>query len=135
MVGNPGETKGTLETTLKFAKELNPDTAQFFPVMVYPGTEAYHWAKTNGYLTTTDFKEWLTPEGLHNSIVSRPGLSSKDLVEFCDRARKEYYIRPSYIFRKLIDGFTDFHELKRLTKAGLKLARHLLHGTYGSSGK
>jgi len=41
LVGNPGETKETLQKTLEFAKVLNPDTAQFFPIMVYPGTEAY----------------------------------------------------------------------------------------------
>ncbi len=131
MVGNPGETRDTLETTLKFAKELNPDTAQFFPIMVYPGTEAYQWAKSNGYLTTSDFREWLTPDGLHNSIVSRPGLSNTELVEFCDRARKEFYIRPSYILRKLLDGLTDPREFKRLAKGGLTLGRHIFRGTYG----
>jgi radical SAM superfamily enzyme YgiQ (UPF0313 family) len=131
MVGNPGETRDTLETTLKFAKELNPDTAQFFPIMVYPGTEAYQWAKSNGYLTTGDFREWLTPDGLHNSIVSRPGLSNTELVEFCDRARKEFYMRPSYILRKLLDGLTDPREFKRLAKGGLTLGRHIFRGTYG----
>jgi len=131
MVGNPGETKETLEITLQFAKELNPDTAQFFPIMVYPGTEAYQWAKSNGYLTTSDFREWLTPDGLHNSIVSRPGLSNTELVEFCDRARKEFYMRPSYIMHKLIDGLTDWHEFKRLAKGGLTLAKYIFKGTYG----
>ena len=135
MVGNPGETKETLETTLKFAKELNPDTAQFFPIMVYPGTEAYQWAKSNGFLTTSDFREWLTPDGMHNSIVSRPGLSNTELVEFCDRARKEFYIRPSYIFRKMIDGLTDLQEFKRLAKGGWTLGRHIFRGTYGGGKK
>lgn len=135
MVGNPGESKETLETTLNFAKELNPDTAQFFPIMVYPGTEAYQWAKGNGYLTTSDFREWLTPDGMHNSIVSRPGLSNTELVEFCDRARKEFYIRPSYIFRKMIDGLTDLQEFKRLAKGGWTLGRHIFRGTYGGGKK
>jgi len=135
MVGNPGETKETLETTLNFAKELNPDTAQFFPIMVYPGTEAYQWAKSNGFLTTSDFREWLTPDGMHNSIVSRPGLSNTELVEFCDRARKEFYIRPSYIFRKMIDGLTDLQEFKRLAKGGWTLGRHIFRGTYGGGKK
>ena len=133
MVGNPGETRDTLETTLKFAKELNPDTAQFFPIMVYPGTEAYQWAKSNGYLTTGDFREWLTPDGMHNSIVSRPGLSNTELVEFCDRARKEFYMRPSYILRKLLDGLTDPREFKRLAKGGLTLGKHIFKGTYGGA--
>lgn len=45
MVGNPGETKVTMQETLNFAKSLTMDTVQFFPLMLYPGTEAYEWAK------------------------------------------------------------------------------------------
>ena len=45
MAGLPGETKETLQETLELAKRLNPDTVQFYPVMVYPGTEAYAWYK------------------------------------------------------------------------------------------
>ena len=47
MAGNKGETRDTLMKSLKFAKEMNADTFQFFPLMVYPGTEAYEWAKVN----------------------------------------------------------------------------------------
>jgi len=133
MVGNPGETKETLEATLRFAIELEPDTAQFFPIMVYPGTEAYDWASREGYLTTDNFREWLTPDGLHNSIVSRPGLSNTDLVEFCDRARQKFYMRPSYIAKKLGQSLTDFQEFKRLAKGGLSLGRYLFRGSYGKS--
>ncbi|MDO9391363.1 MAG: radical SAM protein [bacterium] len=128
MVGNPGETKQTLETTLEFAKELNPDTAQFYPIMVYPGTEAYEWAKSNGFLTTTDFREWLTPEGMHNSIVSRPGLTSRDLVEFCDRARREYYLRPWYLMKKIWDGLRQPAEFQRLLIGFKTFARFLFRG-------
>ncbi|MFC1811505.1 B12-binding domain-containing radical SAM protein [Thermodesulfobacteriota bacterium] len=125
LVGNPGETKATLENTLEFAKELNPDTAQFFPIMVYPGTEAYNWAKENGYLTTQNFEEWLTSDGLHNCIVSRPGLSAKDLVDFCDRARKEFYLRPKYILSKGLQSLKDPYEFKRLMKGALTLSKHI----------
>ena len=41
MVGNEGETKETMEQTLKLALELNADTAQFYPLLPFPGTEAY----------------------------------------------------------------------------------------------
>jgi len=129
LLGNPGETKQTLETTLRFAKELNPDTAQFFPIMVYPGTAAWAWAKENNFLTTTDFKEWLTSDGLHNCVLSRPGLSNVELVEFCDRARREFYLRPSYVIRKVIQGFTDPFEMKRLIKGGITLSKHILRGS------
>ena len=101
IVGNPQETPQTLETTLEYAKSLNPDTAQFFPIMVYPGTQAYNWARANGYLLTEDYSCWNTPEGLHNCVVSRAGLTNLDLVRFCDYARKEFYLRFRYISYRL----------------------------------
>ena len=72
--------------------------------MVYPGTEAYNWAAENNFLTTRDFNEWLTADGLHNCVVSRPGLTNYDLVEFCDRARRRFYMRPAYILKKDYTG-------------------------------
>jgi radical SAM superfamily enzyme YgiQ (UPF0313 family) len=125
LLGNPGETKQTLAATFKFAKQLNPDTAQFFPIMVYPGTEAYDWALENDYLKTTNFKEWLTPRGLHNCVVSRPGLTDRDLVEFCDKARTRFYLRPTYIFKKLVAGLTNPNEFKRLYKGASHLFKHI----------
>lgn len=101
LLGTPGETRETLRITLDFAKELGPDTAQFFPIMVYPGTEAYDWAEQNGYLSTTDFSKWLTPDGLHYCVVSRPGLTNTELVNFCDNARREFYLRPAYIVYRI----------------------------------
>jgi radical SAM superfamily enzyme YgiQ (UPF0313 family) len=135
LVGNPGETKDTLDKTLKLAKELNPDTAQFFPIMVYPGTKAYEWAMENDFLKEKDFNKWLTPDGLHNCVVSRPGLSDVDLVEFCDRARKEFYLRPYYIGKKLLQGMTDLYEFKRLIKGGLTLSRYIFRGTFSRKEK
>lgn len=130
IMGNRGETKSTLETTLRFAKELNPDTAQFFPLMVYPGTEAYDWAKENNYLTETDFNKWLTPSGLHNTMISTENLSGADLVAFCDRARKEFYMRPQYIIAKIFEGLTSPKEFKRLFKGFKHLIKYIFKGTF-----
>lgn len=126
LVGNPGETKDTLKKTLDFAKQLNPDTAQFFPIMVYPGTEAYTWAKENDFLVTEEYDRWLTEGGMHNCVLSRPGLTNKELVDFCDKARKEFYLRPSYILHKLAMSFKDFYEFKRLVKGAFHLFKHIL---------
>ena len=131
LLGNPGETKETLKVTLNFAKELGPDTAQFFPIMVYPGTEAYNWAKDRGYLKTEDFKQWLTDDGLHNCVVSRPGLTDKELVEFCDNARQQFYLRPSFIVKKLREGVSHPSEFMRLLRGGGSLIRYIIKGSFG----
>ena len=131
MVGNLNEDKETLESTLDLAKRLKPDTAQFFPIMVYPGTAAYKEAKEKGYLTTEDYSEWLTPDGLHNSVIDLPNVTHKELVEFCDRARKEFYLNPSYIAMKLKQSMFDYNEFKRNVKGFATLSKFLLRGSFG----
>lgn len=125
MVGNPGETRGSLERTLEFAKRLEPDTAQFFPLMVYPGTEAYAWAEREGLLETNSYDRWLTPEGLHRSVVERPNLPSEELRQFCDRARRSFYLRPRYLARKARQVATDPYEARRTVKSFVTFARYL----------
>lgn len=125
MVGNKGETRGSLDRTLAFAKKLAPDTAQFFPLMVYPGTKAYEWADKEGLLETKDFDRWLTPEGLHRSVVVRKDLPSDELRQFCDRARREFYFQPGYLLRKAKQVATDPYEAGRTLKSFVTFARYL----------
>ena len=129
LVGNPGETKETLQKTLQLAKKINPDTAQFFPIMVYPGTRAYEWAKENGYLTTEYYSEWLTDDGLHNCVVSRPGLTNDELVQFCDNARREYYLRPGYMAFKLGQTIKHPKEAQRTLKSAKTFVKYLFRNS------
>ncbi len=117
MVGNKGESREPLRKTLAFAKELEPDTAQFFPIMVYPGTEAYEYFKSEGWIVTNDYRKWITEDGLHSSVVSNPNLTYSELVEFCNRARREFYLRPKYILAKGLQIITHPGEAKRIFKA------------------
>ena len=129
MFGNLNETPETLNKTLDLAIELMPDTAQFFPIMVYPGTQAYEEAKKNGLLETEDFSEWLTKDGLHNSVVNLPNVTRAELVRFCDFSRRKFYTNPRYIFRKLRQSLFSYNELKRNLKGGIILAKYLIKGS------
>ncbi|MBF0195288.1 MAG: radical SAM protein [Magnetococcales bacterium] len=104
MVGNPGDTRDTLLASYEFAVEANCDSMQFYPLYVYPGTEAYDWAVEKNYLKTTNFTQWLTPDGLHNCVLDTPELSSQEMVELCDYYLKKYHLRPRYILMKLWQG-------------------------------
>lgn len=126
MVGNPGETANTMKQTLKFAMELKPDTSQFFPIMVYPGTKTYLWAHENNYLETHDFRKWLTEDGLHNCVVNTPELSSNDLVTFCNDARRKFYLRPSYILSKIKQILSSKAEMRRTFKSAMTFKNYIL---------
>jgi len=124
MVGNRGETRQTMEETLKLALKLNTDTAQFFPLIPYPGTEGYQWARSNGYMTD-DYDSYCKEDGTHNTVLNLPGLSALEMVDFCNVARKKYYLRIRYILHRLKVGLTDFDDLKRSLKAFSKLKKYL----------
>lgn len=126
MVGNEGETKETMQETLRLALKLNTDTAQFFPLIPYPGTEAYRWAKVNNYIET-DYAKYCLPDGTHNTVLSTPELSAEEMVAFCNMARRKYYLRPGYIWHRLRVGLADPSDLKRSIKAFGKL-KHYLFG-------
>ncbi len=129
MMGNRGETKETIKQTVQFAKKMNPDTVQFFPIMVYPGTEAYEWAKTNNFLTikAENWENWLLEDGTHNTIVSTDKLTATELVDACDDARREFYMRPEFIAAKIWEGITTPSEFPRLVKSGRTFFKFLFN--------
>lgn len=124
MVGNDGETQETMEETLQLALKLNTDTAQFFPLIPYPGTEAYDLARKNGCLTL-DYENYCNEDGTHNTVLNLPGLSADQMVEFCNYARKKYYLRFRYILHRLWVGLHNPDDLKRSLKAFGKLRKYL----------
>lgn len=130
MVGNPGDTRETLRMTLDYAKKLSPNTAQFYPIMAYPGTEAYREALESGALQTKDYNQWLDKDGFHRTTIQRGELSSQDLVDFCDKARREFYLRPSYILRQGIMSIRNPKERYRVFRGFKTLVKHLFrkHG-------
>lgn len=118
MTGNPGDNRETLAESYDFAKKINCDSMQFYPLYVYPGTRAWDWAKTNGYLKTEDFKEWLTDEGFHNCVIDIPDFSSEEMVFWCDYYLKKYHFRPVYIAQKILQLVRSPSEGVRSIKSG-----------------
>ncbi len=126
MVGNKGETKETMNRTLQAALRFKTDTMQFFPLIPYPGTEAYRWAKENGYIKH-GYSHYLKEDGTLNCVISTEELSADDLVSFCSYARKKYYLRPWYILHRIKRGLCDIEDLKRSLKAFKRLKTSLFN--------
>ncbi len=132
MIGNIGETTETARTTIEFAKRLNPDSAQFFPIMVYPGTGSYRYFQKKGWLVTEDYRKWLDSEGGHNCIVSTPSMSNMELVKWCDRGRQEFYLRPGYVLGKGVQIVRNPEEAGRIVRSAFTLGKYLLRGSKGA---
>lgn len=116
IVGNKGETRETMQETLKVALTLKLDTVQFYPLMPYPGTEAYDWAVAQGYLSGK-YTDYLQEDGNHNTSMHIGDISSQELVEFCNMARRKFYLRPWYIGHRIWMGIKSLDDLKRALKS------------------
>src|SRR5205085_566977 len=50
ILGLPGETRESIQNTIKFAKRLDVETIQVSIAHAYPGTEFYEYARANGFI-------------------------------------------------------------------------------------
>lgn len=128
MVGFPGETRETLDKTLELAMDLDPDSAQFYPVMPYPGTGAYEWAEKEGFIAADSFDDWLNPDGGHRCVMNLPGLSPKDLEDFCEHAVRRFHFRPNYMLKKAVQAVTQPKEGVRSVNAFANFIKSLVNG-------
>ena len=119
MVGFPGETRETMQKTLDLAYKVAPDSAQFYPVMPYPGTGAYAYYKEKGYLATENFREWLTEDGGHRCVINLPDLTPTEIEQFCEIAFRKFHFRLKYLLYKFRQAILHPREGWRSLVAGL----------------
>ena len=119
VIGTPGETEETLRESYEFALKANCDSMQFYPLFLYPGTEAFEWAKNNGYLETEDYSKWLTQNGMHRCVMNMPGFSGEKMQHICDEFLVRYHLRPKYLAMKLIQALKNPTEGYRTAKSAM----------------
>jgi len=105
VIGIPGETWEEALQTIKFAKKLDPDYAQFSIATPFPGTELYQIAKNNGLLLTEDWSKYTVLK----PVMKTKELSVEQLQKLIRKAYFSFYLRPKVILRYLLKG--HFKEL------------------------
>lgn len=120
ILGLPGETVASAKQTIEFALELDPDFASFNVASPRLGTALREEALEKGYIPNE-----LTE--LDNSItfptMKLGTLSREEVWELRQEAIRRFYLRPSYLWRRLI-GVRSFRELANSAYEGLNLLRH-----------
>jgi len=86
--GLPGETRETIEQTIAFAKEMNPDSIQFSITTPFPGTKYFDMLKEKGHLLT---EEWEKYDGGLHTVIRSDALSKDDLEAAVERANREFW--------------------------------------------
>jgi hopanoid biosynthesis associated radical SAM protein HpnJ len=112
-VGLPGETLETIEKTMRFAMQLDPETIQVSISHPFPGTDFYNYLEKNGHLMTSEMTDEL---GHQLPNIRYPGLGRREIVEAVEKFYARYYFRPKIIFRIVRHALFDATERSRLCK-------------------
>jgi len=119
MIGSPGESVETIKQTIKLAKDLRFDYAQFAIATPFPGTEFYRlYAEKNKVPISWERFVYDGVMADQTPLFESPLLSRRDLQYWRKRAYKEFYLRPSYIWEQ-IRKLTSLGDLK-LSLRGLR---------------
>jgi radical SAM superfamily enzyme YgiQ (UPF0313 family) len=95
--GYPGETVRTMEQTTAYALELDPDFANFYPAVPYPGTALYDKCLRESLLRPED-EDWSKMEYSYY-LLRGNGLNEKVVMGAINRAKRRFFLRPAYIAR------------------------------------
>jgi hopanoid biosynthesis associated radical SAM protein HpnJ len=125
ILGLPGETKETIEETIRFATEVNPHTIQVSLAAPYPGTFLHKQAVENGWFDASH-AELVDEHGIQIAPLHYPHLSHGEIFDSVEVFYKRFYFRagkiasivgemvksPEMMVRRLREGVEFFHFLR-----------------------
>jgi len=125
ILGLPGETKETIQETIKFATEINPHTIQVSLAAPYPGTFLYNQAVEEGWLDA-DHAELVDEHGIQIAPLHYPHLSHQEIFDSVETFYRRFYFRagkiasivgemvmsPEMMVRRLREGVEFFRFLR-----------------------
>lgn len=109
MLGLPEETDATIQDTINFAKELDPDIAKFHILQPYPGSKVFYQLEAQGLIKNHDYENY----GIHSRPVHRlKDLTEDDLLAWQGRAYRQFYLRPKKLWQTLVKRSTSWLRFK-----------------------
>jgi radical SAM superfamily enzyme YgiQ (UPF0313 family) len=100
--GYPGETPDTMEHTIDYAIRLDPDFANFYPAVPYPGTALYDKCVRDSLLPAEARGEWSKMEYSYY-LLRGNGLDERLVMDAINRAKRRFFLRPGYMARHVGD--------------------------------
>jgi anaerobic magnesium-protoporphyrin IX monomethyl ester cyclase len=103
MIGLPGETPEMTRQTIDFAKSLDLDFAKFAITVPFPGSQMFEDLRREGRLDRDDWENWTTFQPDPKKMVFVPReVSNEYLLKMQKQGTREFYLRPSMIYRHLV---------------------------------
>lgn len=122
MIGFPWETKEEIDRTIKHVFELNSDFVEIHVALPYYGTGLYEECRKLNVLA----KSTVGSDYFNSSTTGTATVPMQELMEIRKRTLLRYYLRPSYILKKIGYSITKPVVLKNYVKYGIRLIKNLI---------
>jgi radical SAM superfamily enzyme YgiQ (UPF0313 family) len=124
ILGLPGETRETIEETIRFATEINPHTIQVSLAAPYPGTYLYRQAVENGWLDAAH-AELVDDHGIQIAPLSYQHLSHTEIFDNVETFYKRFYFRAPKIASIVGEMVRSPQMMKRRLREGVEFFQFL----------
>ena len=122
IMGLPGESRETIDETIRFARAIDPDTIQVSLAAPYPGTALYREALERGWLTGPDLVD---DDGVQASALGYPGLPRSEIFDSVETFYRRFYFRPRKMFAMAGEMLCDPALARRRLREGRDFFRFL----------
>jgi hopanoid biosynthesis associated radical SAM protein HpnJ len=124
ILGLPGETRQTIEETIRFATEINPHTIQVSLAAPYPGTYLHRQALENGWLDDSN-AELVDEYGVQLAPLHYPHLSHSEIFDSVETFYRRFYFRSSKIASIVGEMLCSPQMMKRRLREGVEFFHFL----------
>jgi hopanoid biosynthesis associated radical SAM protein HpnJ len=124
ILGLPGETKETIEETIRFATEVNPHTIQVSLAAPYPGTYLYKQALEKGWLDSAN-AELVNTHGVQIAPLNYPHLSHSEISDSVETFYRRFYFRSGKIASIVSEMVRSPQMMKRRLREGVEFFQYL----------
>jgi radical SAM superfamily enzyme YgiQ (UPF0313 family) len=100
--GYPSDTPETMDKTIDYAIDLDPDFANFYPAVPYPGTDLFEKCAREGLLPAEAADDWARMEYSYY-LLDGNGLDANVVMSAINRAKRRFFLRPAYLKRHVGD--------------------------------
>ncbi len=124
ILGLPGETKETIEETIRFATDINPHTIQVSLAAPYPGTFLHKQAIENGWLDI-NHADLVDDSGIQIAPLHYPHLSHTEIFDNVETFYKRFYFRAPKIASIVSEMVRSPQMMKRRLREGVEFFQFL----------
>ncbi|MGH6795781.1 MAG: hopanoid biosynthesis associated radical SAM protein HpnJ [Methylocella sp.] len=119
ILGLPGETKETIEETIRFAAEINPHTVQVSIAAPYPGTYLHSQALEHGWLDEAN-AELVDEHGVQMAPLHYPHLSHMEIFQSVETFYRRFYFRAPKVAAIMCEMAASPEMMKRRLREGIE---------------